>query len=64
MFDFHDDFSRCILSLGVNVCQSTAYHLGDDIVGGKLIRRPGTYISTITHDRNVICDPFDLVHLV
>lgn len=48
MFDFHDDFSRCILSLGVNVCQGTAYHLGDDIRQWKA--RPQTrYLHKYRH---------------
>jgi len=64
MFNFHDDFSRFVLSFRIYIGQLTSYHFGNDIVSSHFGCRPGSYICTVSHDRDIICDSFDLIHLM
>ena len=64
VLNLHDDLARCILLRRIYVCELTSYHLCDDLIGRQLCRRPGSYIGTVPHDRDIVCDTLDLIHLV
>ena len=53
-----------VLHRRIYIGKFTSYHLVDDFIIADVFDFPGSYISTITHDGDIIGDLTDLSHLV
>ena len=53
-----------IVLLRITIRQLTAYHKTDDLIHGKLLRRTRCNPLSVTHDRYIVRDTKDLLHLV
>ena len=48
----------------IYIGQLTSNHLFYDLIIGNILYFPGSYICTISHDGNIVCDLTDLSHLM
>ena len=64
VFDFKNYVTDLIIFVRIYISQLTTNHLGNDLLCGHLCCRPGSYITTVSHDGNVICNSLDLIHLM
>ena len=64
MFHLQDGLTRLVGLGRETVGELTAYHQLDDLIHGKLLGGPCGHPGPITHDRNIVGDTEDLLHLM
>ncbi len=64
ILDLHNHFPRFISPGRIHVGQFPAHHLGDNLIRGQILRRPGSHIGSVSHNGDIICDALNLIHLM